>query len=243
MASTSRCQPIEYKQEYIRYEIMQSCILPRNSIFLNWRSKTSCVGMVIHWFWRNGDGCTAFVESSDTFWRRVQRWNDFCPRVQPWNLLHRHQELLTTALKAFYFVVYIATSFDYCSLVWDISCSSDSTHLQRFQNYAICTIFKLPKSPSASEALSTLHWTSLSDRWQQKLLSLSQQLLQPKLGKTVPSYLRNLLPMYRTYITIIPEELHKVIGMLIKFSGNMVRNPLPIVIYTFQLTNRKLRNM
>ena len=61
----------------------------------------------------------------------------------------------------------------------------------------------LRKSPSASEVLSTLHWTSLSDRRQQKLLSLSQQLLQPKLGKTVPSYLRNLLPMYRTYITII----------------------------------------
>ena len=87
----------------------------------------------------------------------------------------------TNVLKAFYFA-YFATSFDYCSLVWDTCCSSDSTHLQ-------CrTILKLPKSSSATEALSTLHGTSLSERWQQKLLSLGQHLLQPKFGN-----LRNLL--------------------------------------------------
>ena len=40
-----------------------------------------------------------------------------------------------SALKAFY-SAYIATSFDYCSLVWDPSCLIDSTHLQRLQNYA-----------------------------------------------------------------------------------------------------------
>ena len=97
--------------------------------------------------------------------------------------------LPTNALKALYFA-HIATSFDYCSLVWDISCcSSHSTRLQQLHNYAIRITIKLPKSSSASEALSTLYWTSLSDRRQQKLLSLSQQLLQPKLGKTAPSYL------------------------------------------------------
>ena len=100
--------------------------------------------------------------------------------------------LPTNALKAFYFA-YIATSFDYCSLVWDTCCASDSTRLQRLQNYASRIILKLPTSSSATEALSTLHWTSLSERRQQKLLSLSQQLLQPKFGKSAPSYLRNLL--------------------------------------------------
>ena len=84
----------------------------------------------------------------------------------------------------------IACSFDCCSLVWDTCCYSDSTRLQRLQNYAICIILKLPKCSSASEALSNLYWTSLSDR---QLLSLSQQSLQPKLGKNAPSYLRNLL--------------------------------------------------
>ena len=71
--------------------------------------------------------------------------------------------LPTNALKASYFA-YIATSFNYCSLVWDTCCSSDSTCLQWLQNYVICIILKLPKSLSASEALSTLQWTFLSNR-------------------------------------------------------------------------------
>ena len=99
--------------------------------------------------------------------------------------------LPANSLKAFYFA-YIATSFDYCSLVWDPCCYTDSTRLQRLQNYAGRIILKVPKSSSATKVLSTLNWTSLSDRRQRKLFSLSQELLQPKSGKSAPSYLRNL---------------------------------------------------
>ena len=100
--------------------------------------------------------------------------------------------LPVNSLKAFYFA-YIATSFDYCSLVWDPCCYTDSTRLQRLQNYAGRIILKVPKSSSATKVLSTLNWTSLSDRRHQKLFSLSQELLQPKSGKSAPLYLRNLL--------------------------------------------------
>jgi len=109
------------------------------------------------------------------------------------HLMRRLSWLLpVSALKAFYFA-YIATSFDYCSLVWDPCCSTDSTRLQRLQNYAGRIILKVPKSSSATEALATLQWASLSDRRQQKLFTLSQELSQPKSGKSPPSYLRKLL--------------------------------------------------
>ena len=100
--------------------------------------------------------------------------------------------LPVNALKAFYFAC-IATRFDYCSLVWDPCCLTASARLQQLQNYTGRIIRKFPKSSSATEALTTLKWTSLSDRQRQKLFSLSQELLQPRLGKSHPSYLRNLL--------------------------------------------------
>ena len=80
-----------------------------------------------------------------------------------------------------------------CSLVWDPCCSTDSTCLQRLQNYAVRIILKVLKSSSATEALTTLKLTSLSDRQRQKLFSFSQEILQPRLRKSPPSYIRNIL--------------------------------------------------
>ena len=98
------------------------------------------------------------------------------------------------ALVSFYFA-YIVPSLDYCNLVWSSCRKSDQLRLQRLQNYAARIILKLPKMSSASEARNSLHWTSLEERHDAKLLGLVKILVNQDstCSPRLPSYLSDLV--------------------------------------------------
>ena len=112
--------------------------------------------------------------------------------TQNLHLLRRISWLLPRNARLAFYFAYIAPHFNYCSLVWDSCCSGDSKRLQLAHNYAARLILKLPRFSSASDARSTLGWSTLEQLRRRELIKLFQSSL-PGSNKPLPPYLDQLL--------------------------------------------------
>jgi len=81
----------------------------------------------------------------------------------------------------------VHSKFDYCNSLYYNLPKSPITRLQQIQNFLTCAVVKAPKSCHITPILRSLQWLKITERVDNKLLSLTYKVLTT----TQPPYLHN----------------------------------------------------